>query len=726
MIIAYTILLFALIVLLLYCGFKARRHDSELNKPMCNLLVAGAFTIAANLVYVLSVNELMSIIGFSLFSLMIDWMLIAFCFFMEIYTNNVHRWNSVRIAMIIMCGLDSISFLLNPVFKHVFVMSPITVFGKYHVFEATGFTLFYHIHLMISYILIAIVAFMLIQRYINSSQYYRRKYSGVFVLLIVLVILDALCITFGIPLNMSIIFYGFIAVAVYYYAFSYIPGELVNQIQTLMVDRLSVGVIFFDEFGKCVFSNGCMWEQLGIDKSVIRAEEKFGEYTVKKRILDSDCSYWTEHHIVNNETRHFEVACQKIYDSSNVYVGCYFSMLDRTEETRFYERKINMEMEANKAKTDFLSKISHEIRTPINSIYGMNEMILRECEDESILQYADSIKSASDTLIGIINDILDLSRIEAGKMQIVNREYRLDKILRNVCNMTKVRAEENDLGFEVVVGDNIPSVLLGDDVRIEQVFMNLLSNAVKYTNEGKVTFKLEWQNNNGSENLCVYVIDTGIGIRQEDIPKLFKEYERIEEARNHGVQGTGLGLNITSNLLNLMGSKLQVESEYGKGTTFFCYIPQCVVDSKPMKFSLYEPEEIEKVNYEPIFTAPDASVLVVDDNKLNRVVFRNLLKSTKVKIVEADCGKACLELVKTQHFDLIFMDYMMPEMDGVETFNNMNNMEHMCKGVPVVMLTANAVQGAMEEYLADGFADFLSKPVIPEELEKLIKKYLSK
>ena len=193
-----------------------------------------------------------------------------------------------------------------------------------------------------------------------------------------------------------------------------------------------------------------------------------------------------------------------------------------------------------------------------------------------------------------------------------------------------------------------------------------------------------------------------------------------------GIQGTGLGLNITTNLLSRMKSRLEVESEYGAGTTFYCHIPQLVVDDTPFRFGLGDTEDVEKSDYRPVFTSPASSILIVDDNRLNRVVFRNLLKATGVKVYEAGSGAECLDMIKKQHFDIVFMDYMMPEMDGVMTFGKMKETEHMCKESPVIMLTANAVQGAMEEYLEQGFADFLSKPIIPEKLEKMIIKYLKK
>lgn len=723
---AYIVFLIILIIILFECAVRAKKHESVLDKRMGNLMFAGVVAIAANIMYVSGINRFIAVTGFSLFSLMMDWMLFALCMFVEEYAHYTNRMPRIRWWFFVSSVIDSILFLVNIRTGIEFSMERHMLLGKYLIFEVKNFTYLYYVHLVICYLMVLITVCMLLYGIYNASLYYRKKYTGVLVIFVLLIVSDGICVLLHLPLNISIVFYGVMSIAIYYFALFYIPRELVNKVQTLMMDRLDTGIIFFDENGKCIYSNASMWNQLGREKNTEKAERKFNVYIERSKLLDGDYGKWDEEHVVNGETRFFEVACLRLYDKDNNYVGSYFSMLDRTEQVNFYNRKIEMEKESNRTKSAFLSKVSHEIRTPVNSIYGMNEMIIRECNDSAILQYANQIKSATDTLIGLINDILDFSKIEAGKMDIVDREYNIKKILKNVCNMTKVRTKEKNLEFCLEVGDGIPSVLIGDDVRIEQVLMNLLSNAVKYTNEGSVTLKLGWTGNSEKGTVDIYVTDTGIGIKNDDIPKLFKEFERIEETRNHSIQGTGLGLNITTNLLSRMKSRLEVESEYGAGTTFYCHIPQLVVDDTPLRFGLGDTEDVEKSDYRPVFTSPASSILIVDDNRLNRVVFRNLLKATGVKVYEAGSGAECLDMIKKQHFDIVFMDYMMPEMDGVMTFGKMKETEHMCKESPVIMLTANAVQGAMEEYLEQGFADFLSKPIIPEKLEKMIIKYLKK
>lgn len=384
---------------------------------------------------------------------------------------------------------------------------------------------------------------------------------------------------------------------------------------------------------------------------------------------------------------------------------------------------------ANSAKTAFVANMSHEIRTPINSVLGMNEMIMRESKEDNIKQYANDIQSAAQALLGIINDILDIAKIETGKLEIIPVSYELRDFLYNVVNMMSLKAQTKDLELEVFVDADLPNQLEGDDIRIRQILVNLLNNAVKYTHNGKVTLfvtKKSWEN--GTTEIEFVVKDTGIGIKEEDIKKLFVAFERIEEKRNRNIEGTGLGINICVQLLEMMNSSLQVESEYGKGSTFSFVLEQKVLGQELVgEFDMQKKRELELNKYQAVFTAPDASVLVVDDNAMNRKVFCNLLKQTQIQVDEANNGENCLQLVAKKRYDLIFMDHMMPGMDGIETLHAMQDMpENMCKETPVIILTANAVVGAKETYLKEGFDAFLSKPVEPDKLETMIYEMLPK
>ena len=417
-----------------------------------------------------------------------------------------------------------------------------------------------------------------------------------------------------------------------------------------------------------------------------------------------------------------------LYSSLKIAARNLTKYIDNIEHEKRLEADLAVAQAANKAKSAFLSNMSHEIRTPINAVLGMDEMILRESTDKAILQYAADIKSASTSLLSIINDILDFSKIEAGKLEIIPVQYELSSLINDLVNMIQKRAEDKGLTLRVNVAHNMPHLLYGDDVRIKQVILNILTNAVKYTNEGSVTMNIDWRKDDDEHiQLTVEVIDTGIGIKSEDISKLFSAFERIEEKRNRTVEGTGLGMNIVQQLLAMMGSRLTVKSEYGKGSTFAFALQQKVLNWEPIgDFTvMYRKTLAANSTYKESFHAPTAKILVVDDTKLNLTVIRGLLKQTQLQIDTAESGQETLMLVKKHRYDIIFIDHRMPIMDGIETLHAMQQLkENVNQAVPCIALTANAIQGAREMYLAEGFTDYLSKPVDGEKLEKLLIKYL--
>lgn len=368
------------------------------------------------------------------------------------------------------------------------------------------------------------------------------------------------------------------------------------------------------------------------------------------------------------------------------------------ERDEFRKAKIAAE-EASRYMSEFLAKVSHEVRTPINAVLGMDEMILRESRNRDIKKYAVDIQTAARSLHSIFNEILDSSKIQSGRMEIVPVEYNLGIMLNELVSMVSVRAAEKDLELVVDVDDSMPSVLKGDDLRIKQVAVNLLTNAVKYTHNGRVTLKVDGvKKDDGIFAMHMEVNDTGIGIREEEIPKIFMPYQRIDLEKNHSIEGTGLGMGITVQLLRLMDSELHVESEYGVGSTFYFDLKQVIIDDTPMgKLELIADKRADEYNYEALFAAPDAKVLVVDDNEINRKVIKNLLKETGIQVFEANSGTECIELVKTNRYDVILLDHMMP---------------------------ANSISGAREDYLNLGFDDYLSKPIDAKRLEKLLLKLL--
>ncbi len=383
---------------------------------------------------------------------------------------------------------------------------------------------------------------------------------------------------------------------------------------------------------------------------------------------------------------------------------------------------------ANNAKSEFLAKMSHEIRTPINAIIGMDEMILRDGHDEAIKSYAFDIKNAADSLLSTINDILDLSKVESGKMELVPVEYDVSSMLHDVANMIRFKALRKDLKFTVDFDETIPSRLIGDDIRIRQILVNLLSNAVKYTEKGNVTLSVNAEKNKEYAILHFRVSDTGIGIKKEDQEKLFEQYARLDEEKNRHIEGTGLGMSITVQLLSLMNSKLNVESEYGKGSSFFFDLIQPIASEIPVgKLNNRISEQADGYSNAVTFTAPEAHVLLVDDNAMNRRVARALLRDTRVQLDEAADGFECIECVKEKYYDVILLDHMMPNLDGIETLKRMRDADmYKCKGTPVVVLTANVVAGAKEMYEEAGFDDFIGKPIKPEKLEEVLIRLLPK
>ena len=386
--------------------------------------------------------------------------------------------------------------------------------------------------------------------------------------------------------------------------------------------------------------------------------------------------------------------------------------------------------EASRAKSDFLANMSHEIRTPINAVLGMNEMILRESSDDTITTYASNIKSAGSSLLGIINDILDFSRIEAGKIEILPVEYDLSLVINALVNMVTNRAEEKGLSLELDLDSNIPKGLYGDEVRVKQIIINILSNAVKYTEKGSITFRMHYADiPNDPDNIIlkVSVQDTGIGIRPEDMDKLFSEFERLDEKKNRNIEGTGLGINITGRLLEMMGSRLKVESVYGEGSTFAFDLKQGVVSREPL--GDYEESYREHIagmkEYRERFSAPDARILVVDDNSMNLMVFGSLIKQTGVGIDTAGSGDEGIALTRNVKYDMIFLDHMMPEKDGIETLHEIRaDKGNPNCDTPAICLTANAISGAKEHYISEGFEDYLAKPIAPEILEEMMLKYI--
>lgn len=368
--------------------------------------------------------------------------------------------------------------------------------------------------------------------------------------------------------------------------------------------------------------------------------------------------------------------------------------------------------ELERQQTKFFSNMSHEIRTPLNAIMGMNEVILREAKEESIRHYAKDVKNSGRFLLSLVNDILDYSKIRAGKMQIVPVEYNLMDMIKEINTLAKSYIGEKPLEYQVRVSDELPQRLYGDEVRITQIIVNLLTNAIKYTPEGRVLFEvMPGETKEGRFALAVKVQDTGIGIKKEELELLFTEYERLDVEKNRKIEGTGLGMGIVTSLLTQMESRLLVESVYGEGSTFSFLLPQKVVELA-----------CSEDGVDTCFDVSDKHVLVVDDNIINLNVAMNMLKTFHMKVDMAGSGLKCLDAIEHTDYDLIFLDHMMPGMDGVETLHRIREKT----SIPVIAMTANVSGDARSEYVGMGFTDYIEKPMVPEKINLILRTYLAK
>ena len=381
-------------------------------------------------------------------------------------------------------------------------------------------------------------------------------------------------------------------------------------------------------------------------------------------------------------------------------------------------------------RSEFVSNMSHEIRTPITAILGMNDLIQRECRDEAILQYSDNIGKAGESLLAIINDILDFSKIESGHMELVILPYSLPELVSDIHMMIRMRAEQKNLSFGVEIDEKLPVMPVGDMQKLRQVIMNLLTNAVKYTQEGSVRLSMKLVSMQDNEfTMEIAVADTGIGINENEIDKLYTAFDRLDVVKNRNIEGSGLGLAITQRMLTLMGSEINVKSVYGEGSRFFFEIKQGISDGSPIgKFEATGAAGRATVRKKKTatFTAPDVRLLVVDDTPMNLQVITGLLKGNNLLIDTAGSGKECIELFEKKAYDLVFLDQRMPNLDGVETLAELNKKcPDKVKETPIICLTANALSGAREQMIKAGFDDYLTKPVNLNDMEQMILKFIS-
>ena len=534
---------------------------------------------------------------------------------------------------------------------------------------------------------------------------------------------------FAYVLNMALLFVLFRRTNLY---------DLSINAEHIREERREYGYISFSHHGKYIGSNEVArkyfpeLERLLMDHRIPPKEEflykEFGDwvahfgpntgktryYTRNDRILKCRLSYFTM-----GKQSHIQGYLIEITDDTNQQL--------HIQELNEMARKAE---EANLAKSTFIANMSHEIRTPIHAVLGMNEMIMRESSEPQIRVYAGNIKKSGNLLLSLVNNILDYSRMEQGNQKLQPVTYETGKLLSNALDVIRLQTNNKNLRLEVFIDEHLPVKLIGDDLKFQQILFNLLTNAVKYTNEGYVRLCVsQKERHEDSVSIGVSVEDSGIGIRKEDIAHLTNAFCRVDEKRNRNIEGAGLGLSIASQLLQQMGSQLIIDSEYGVGSIFSFELIQQIADASELgPFSSFSEEDSETpVPVTPRFTAPEAKILVVDDNEMNRFVFRGLLKYLKVQVTFAESGKECLSAIATRHFDLIFMDHLMPELDGIETLHIMKKRSgHLCTDSKIIAVTANAYPDARDVYLKEGFDDFLEKPVEGKQLESIIYQYLPK
>ena len=474
-------------------------------------------------------------------------------------------------------------------------------------------------------------------------------------------------------------------------------------------------------------------------KNFFGLSEKFEDMTLERLfVVENREVYSTEKKteieaICRNNNAYCNISTVPILDEYRESIGFMVLVNNLTEKMQMIselEKERKRADDANEAKSRVLAQISHEIRTPINAVLGMDEMILRESDSSEIRRYAEDINGAGKTLLNLINEILDFSKIESGKMEIIDKEYNLLQIVRDIRNVLMPKAEGKGLNFSVELEEGLPYELFGDEIRVKQIITNLINNAIKYTEKGDVCLYLKAGERNADKmQLVIQVKDTGIGIKEEDKQRLFQAFNRVDLEKNHKIEGTGLGLSIVRQLAELMNGSTRVESEFGKGSMFEAVVEQKVLSEKTVHgkdaLAKWEAGQAEKRVVKEHFTAEKARILVVDDTAINLTVVKALLKRIKVQVDTATSGKECIEKATRTPYHIIFMDHMMPEMDGVETLEKLRaETINASENAMVIVLTANAIVGSKDMFLKKGFDDYMSKPIDGEVLESMVEKYL--
>ncbi len=495
--------------------------------------------------------------------------------------------------------------------------------------------------------------------------------------------------------------------------------DLVQNAKEAVIESMDEGIIVSDNQMKFLYANPAACE--------LFPDMKLGEGNVSESEIQA--IYEQTGTVLELKDKSYEIRNAEIRDEVQVQ-GYMLSVIDVTDvmaQAKLMRELAEKAENASRAKSAFLANMSHEIRTPMNAILGMTEIALRGKLDEQQRDAIEQIKSASMTLLTIINDILDFSKMESGKMEIVEADYDVKTLVQDVYHIFSGKVEEKNLRLEIGIDPAMPKGLHGDEIRLKQVLINLVNNAVKFTEQGSIQLNVGYEKAGEDILLKASVKDTGIGIKEEDLERIFNSFEQSDTFRNRKKEGSGLGLAISRQLISLMGGEIHVESEYRHGSNFYFEVPQRVVDETPcgaLELSEKQPRTPQTTNYED-FRAPNAKVLIVDDNLVNRKVAVGLMRPFAMQVDTAKSGSEAIGMIKKKRYDLIFMDHMMPDMDGVETTHIIRQMEGAYyREVPIIALTANAISGVKEMFLEEGMNDFIPKPINIKELSEKILAWL--
>ena len=495
--------------------------------------------------------------------------------------------------------------------------------------------------------------------------------------------------------------------------------DTVQSAKEAVIESMDEGIIVSDNNMKFLYANPAACK--------LFPDMKLGEDQISEAEIQA--IYEQSGTVIDLKDKSYEIRNSEVRDEVRVR-GYMLSVIDVTD--MMAQAKLMKELKekaenASHVKSAFLANMSHEIRTPMNAILGMTEIALRGKLEDQQRDAIEQIKTASMTLITIINDILDFSKMESGKMEIVEVDYDVMTLMQDMYHIVSGKIEEKNLRLDITIDPTIPRSLHGDEIRMKQVLINLVNNAVKFTEQGSIHLTVGYERRDDDILLKGSVRDTGIGIRPEDLERIFNSFEQSDTFRNRKKEGSGLGLAISRQLLHLMGGDIHVESVYGQGSNFHFEVPQLIVDESPCgAFELSErlPRTGQTAEYQD-FRAPGAKVLIVDDNLVNRKVAEGLMRPFAMQIDTAKSGKEAIEMVRQKEYHLIFMDHMMPDMDGVETTHAIRDLEgEYYKNVPIIALTANAISGVKEMFLQEGMNDFIAKPINVKELSEKILSWL--